>query len=213
MMIKMIKMMMIMMSMRMMMMIDITGHLRLEMCNCATCGGAFGLRNFSSNLNVQPNAPTTTYSPTAVLQPKVKRTTQCHRLYLNCEVTSPSAPHTNAFTVGVCITKAMKRLLWALLRKTKVQHAWVLFSHHDKSSSYICTYMHMCTYMHLCTYATYWARIVRSQLRKRSNNWEFKIFLPVRDFTKIQNEKLLMKMKKGTGSALIPQSLQTNERW
>ena len=88
MMIKMKKMMMIMMMM--MMMIDIPGHLRLEMCNCATCGGAFGLRNFSSNLNVQPNVLSTTYSPTAVLQPNVKRTAQCHRLYLNCEFTSPS---------------------------------------------------------------------------------------------------------------------------
>ena len=58
MMIKMIMMMMIMMRMVMMMMIDITGHLRLEMCNCATCGGAFGLRNFSSNLDVHLNSPT-----------------------------------------------------------------------------------------------------------------------------------------------------------
>ena len=189
--------MMRMMRMVMTMMIDITGHLRLEMCNCATCGGAFGLRNFSSNLNVQPNVLSTTYSPTAVLQPNVKRTAQCHRLYLNCEVTSPSAPHTIAFTVGVCITKAMNRLLSALLRKTKVQHAWLLFSHHDKSSSYICTHMHMCTYMHLCTYATYWARIVRSQLRKRSNNWEFKIFLHVCDFTKNTKWKVFNENEEG----------------
>ena len=150
---------MIMMIMRMMrmvmmmMMIDITGHLRLEICNCATCGGAFGLRNFSSNLNVHLYSPT--YEVQTTAPPNVNHTAQCHRLYLNCEVTSPSAPHTIAFTVGVCITKAMNRLLSALLRKTKVQHAWLLFSHHDKSSSYICTHMHMCTYMHLCTYATY----------------------------------------------------------
>ena len=66
MMIKMIMMIMRMMRMvMMMMMIDITGHLRLEMCNCATCGGAFGLRNFSSNLNVH------LYSPTYEVQPTV----------------------------------------------------------------------------------------------------------------------------------------------
>ena len=106
------KMMVIMMMM--MMMIDIPGHLRLEMCNCATCGGAFGLRNFSSNLNVQPNVLSTTYSPKAVLQPNVKRTAQCHRLYLNCEFTSPSTPHTIAVTVGICVTKAINRLLSAL---------------------------------------------------------------------------------------------------
>ena len=66
-------------------------------------------------------------------------------------------------------------------------------------AQHICTYAHIhtCTYIHICTYATYWARIVRSQLRIRSNNWEFKIFLHVRDFTKIKNEKRLKKMKKG----------------
>ena len=82
----MIKMMLIMMSMVMMMMIDITGHLRLEMCNCATCGGAFGLRNFSSNLNVQPNVLSTTYSPTVVLQPNATDYTSTvkllHRVHL-----------------------------------------------------------------------------------------------------------------------------------